>query len=149
MKSSGLADSPLFPMPQSQPITVTPPASPSSRPPAPDTPASCTRPQLATPRSKGDTTTPRPRDTAPSRYHDITIEALREAVGQIGKEATTHRFTTEEKKALAEIVYTHKNRGMATSENEVIRIALNFILDDYRENRGDSILEKVLTALTR
>src|SRR5258707_5405722 len=46
-----------------------------------------------------DTTLPRHHGSMVSRYHATTIEAIRAAVKQFGKEAATHRFTMEEKKA--------------------------------------------------
>lgn len=82
-----------------------------------------------------------------SRYHDATVEVVRRAVKEFGKEAATHRFTEEEKKAIADILYAYKSQGIRTSENEVTRIAVNFIVDDYRANGENSILDKVLKAL--
>src|ERR1700690_701551 len=40
-----------------------------------------------------------------SRPHDTIIELIRSAVKTFGKEAATHRFTPDEKKAIADIVY--------------------------------------------
>jgi hypothetical protein len=37
---------------------------------------------------------------------DIITESIRKAVRHLGKEAATYRFTQEEKKALADIVYS-------------------------------------------
>lgn len=93
------------------------------------------------------TTTPRAHGTTVSRYQETTIEAVRKAVREFGKEAATHRFTAEEKKAIADLIYTYKNEGIRTSENEVARIAVNFIVGDYRENGKNSILDRVLRAL--
>jgi hypothetical protein len=94
-------------------------------------------------------TTPSNHATTVSRYHDAIIETVRKAVKELGKEAATHRFTIEEKKAVADIIYAYKNQGTRTSENEITRIAVNFIVDDYRENGENSILDKVLKALNR
>ena len=94
-----------------------------------------------------DTMTPRHRGTTTPRYRDTTTEAIRKAVKQIGKEAATHRFTEAEKKAIANIVFTYKNRGVFTSENEISRIAINFIVEDFEENGEESILAKCLKAL--
>ena len=72
---------------------------------------------------------------------------VRKAVKQIGKEAATHRFTLEEKNLLADIEYTYKRRGVRTSENEVTRIAINYIVEEYRQNGEESILAKILKRL--
>ena len=67
----------------------------------------------------------------------------------LGKEAATHRFTPEEKKAIADLIYTYRNKGLRTTENEVARIGVNFILQDYRENGEESILARTLKALNQ
>ena len=98
-----------------------------------------------------DTVTPRYRDTTTpsmvSRHHDTIIEAIRVAVKVFGKEAATHRFTLEEKAAIANIVFTYKTQGVKTSENEVARIAINFVVNDYKENGENSVLHKAIQAL--
>jgi hypothetical protein len=94
-----------------------------------------------------DTVVPRHHDTMVPRYHDTTVEEIRKAVKQIGKEAATHRYTVAEKQAIANIVFTYKNQGLFTSENEVSRIAINFIVADFEENGEESILAKALKAL--
>jgi hypothetical protein len=101
--------------------------------------------------SNKHTVIPRHHDTTqPSmvaRYHDTMIERIRAAVKAFGKEAATHRFTPEEKKAITDIVYTYKIQGVRTSENEVARIAINFIVHDYKENGENSILHRAIKAL--
>ncbi len=105
--------------------------------------------------SNRDTMTPRYHDTTVSRYHDtkqpkvhgVAIDLVRKAVKEFGKEAATHRFTEAEKKEIADLIYTYKNTGIRTSENEVTRIAVNFIIEDYKENGENSVLHKILEAL--
>ena len=75
------------------------------------------------------------------------LEKSRKAVRQVGKEAATHRFTLEEKNMLADIEYSYQRQGIKTSGNEIMRIATNFIIKDYRKNGENSILAKVLTRL--
>lgn len=75
------------------------------------------------------------------------VESLRAAVKVFGKEAATFRFTEEEKRTLADLVYTYRVRKLRTSENTITRIGVNFILVDYRENGEHSILHKVLLAV--
>ena len=97
--------------------------------------------------SNRDTTTPRNHDTTVSRYHDTIIELVRKAVKEFGKEAATHRFTVEEKRALADIIYSYKGQGIRTNENELTRIAINYLVNDYKENGKNSVLDRVLKAL--
>ena len=89
----------------------------------------------------------RHRDTTVSRYQDTTIEAIRRVVRAPGKEAATYRLSQDEKSAVADIVYTYKRQGVRTSEIEISRIALNFILGDYDENGDESVLARALKAL--
>jgi hypothetical protein len=77
------------------------------------------------------------------------IELIRRAVKDVGKESATFRFTPEEKKALLELTFTYKIKGYKTSENELTRIAINFILEDHRQNARNSVLETVLQALSK
>ncbi len=85
-------------------------------------------------------------DTVVSGYQD-TIEIIRKAVKELGKEAATYRFTQEEKRMLADIVYAYRGRGIRTSENEITRIAINALVEDYRQNGENSTLAKVLECL--
>ena len=94
-----------------------------------------------------ETMTPRNDATMVSRYHATIIEVIRKAVKEFGKEAATHRFTTDEKRLIADLVYTYNRQGIRTSENEITRIAVNFILQDHQENGESCILNLVLQAL--
>lgn len=76
-----------------------------------------------------------------------SLETMRKAVKQIGKEAATHRFTTQEKNVLADIVYTYTRQGYRTSENEITRIAVNWLILDYQERGEQSVLARMLEAL--
>ena len=167
MKKTGLADSPFFSAPQQQKEEATPPpmdkpavrkkiskdasrretATPPTQPKNRDT----TTPRnhdTTTPRNH-DTATPRNHDTTVSRYHDTIIELVRVAVKELGKEAATHRFTQEEKRILADIIYAYKGQGLKTSENEITRVAINFIISDYKANGKNSILDRALKALNK
>lgn len=76
-----------------------------------------------------------------------TMETIRKAVKQLGKEAATHRFTVQEKNVLADIVYTHTRQGYRTSENEITRIAVNWLILDYQEQGEQSVLARMLETL--
>jgi hypothetical protein len=80
-------------------------------------------------------------------YQASLIATIRKTVRQLGKEVSFVRLTPEEKQQLADIVYTYKRQGVRTSENEINRIAINFLLEDYLAHGQASILAKVLEAL--
>lgn len=107
--------------------------------------------EKAQPPEDVDTTTPRDHETVVPRHHGTTVpsmvESIRKAVKQVGKEAATHRFTPEEKQAIADIIYTYRRQGFDTSENEIARIALNWLVWDYQENGQHSILTQILSVL--
>jgi hypothetical protein len=73
-----------------------------------------------------------------------TLAEIRRALTQPGKVAATYRFTKEEKRALRELVYTYGGAGVHTSENEITRIAVNWLLEDHRRRGQDSVLAQVL-----
>ena len=101
------------------------------------------------------------RDTTVSRHHDTVtpsevpptidddayIEEIRKAVKQLGEKAATHRFTGDEKDKLSDIVFAYKKKGTTTSENELTRIAVNYMLYDYHKNKQSSIIATVLERL--
>jgi hypothetical protein len=82
----------------------------------------------------------------PSNSAEV-IERIRKVVKVPGKEVLFVRLTPEEKAQLGDIVYTYKRQGKKTSENEINRIAVNCILEDYRTHGKTSILARVIDAL--
>ena len=83
-----------------------------------------------------------------ARSEQIDVVAtIRKIVKVPGKEVAYTRLTPEEKAQLADIVYTYKRQGQRTTENEVQRIALNYLLSDYHERGERSVLAQVLAAL--
>ena len=147
MKKSGLADSPFFaPAPQKvEPITPLS-VDPSVQKVEPEKIEKPKRKKVEQPINR-DTTIPRNHDTMAPRVHGVIVELVRKAVKEFGKEAATHRFTQTEKKEISDLIYTYKNQGVKTSENEITRIAVNFVMEDYRENGENSVLHKILEAL--
>lgn len=121
-KKSGLADSPFFTPPPQPATTGFDPSSPETASASP---------------------TPLSQPACP----DQIIETLRRAVKDFGKEAATHRFTLQEKKAIMTIVHELQMQGTRTSENEITRIAVNFTADDYHHHGSQSLLARVLQAL--
>ena len=149
-KKGGLADSPFFSSPQPQADIPLRPQKVKSKPKSKPTSRITTASKPTMP-SNHDTVIPRHHDTAldtmPPRYHDAIIEIVRKAVKEFGKEAATYRFTVEEKKALRNIIYAYGGQNIKTSENEIARIAINFMVTDYEENGENSVLHKVMLAL--
>ena len=90
---------------------------------------------------------PSNHETVVPWYHDTIIQEVRKAVKELGKEAATHRFTDTEKKEVMDVIYAYKRQGVRTSENEITRIGVNFLIEDYKQNGENSILHKVLQAL--
>ena len=86
-----------------------------------------------------------PRHQAPMAA--ATVRRLRQAVRRIGKEAATHRFTTQEKADLAQIIYEQGRQGVKTCENEIVRIAVNWLIAEHRAREGQSVLAQALKAL--
>ena len=148
MRKSGLGDSPFFALPDTAepPTTVEQGTGPTS-PPENIVDVTDALVTATTVQTDVDIVTGSPNDTMTPRYHDTTVETLRRAVKACGKEAATHRFTATEKGAIAEIVYACKREGLRTTENEITRIAVNFIIAEYQAKGESSLLVKVLRAL--
>ena len=87
--------------------------------------------------------------TMPPRNHDTSIELVRKAVKSVGKEAATYRLTKKEKQDLLEIIYAYRSQGYKVSENEITRIAINYLIIDYKSNPMKSILHEVIEALNQ
>lgn len=75
------------------------------------------------------------------------IELIRKNVKPVGKEAAFCRFTPEEKSALGDVVYTYKRNGIRTSENEIVRVAVNWLIENYHADGQHSVLAQVLDRL--
>lgn len=84
-----------------------------------------------------------------SLHQDSIIETIRKTVKYVGKDSATYRFTPEEKKALLELSFSYKMQGYKTSENELIRIAINFLLEDQKQSGRNSVLQRVLDELNK
>lgn len=88
--------------------------------------------------------------TQANKPHDL-VKTIRKTVRQVGKEVLFVRLSPNEKHTLGSIVYAfneiYRGEGYKTSENEIGRIGLNFLLEDYRGNGNNSILAQVLAAL--
>jgi hypothetical protein len=148
MKKSGLADSPFFAVP----------AKPSPAAPSPEASAQVPKEGVVSKVAKEQPNARKQLSNQASmqssqhasmyaEMQEAIIELIRKAVKDVGKESATYRFTPEEKKALLELTFTYKVQGYKTSENELTRIAINFLLEDHKQNGRNSILEKVLQAL--
>ena len=75
------------------------------------------------------------------------IQTIRKTVREIGKESLFLRLTPEEKDQLRDIVYSFSKQRPKISENEIGRIALNYLLEDFKANGKNSILAKMIEAL--
>ncbi len=76
------------------------------------------------------------------------VEAVRRIVKTPGREVSFIRLTPEEKAQVADIVYAYKRQGQRTSETEIYRIALNFLLNDFHLHDAESLLARTLAALS-
>jgi len=86
-----------------------------------------------------------------ANIQDDTIETIRKTVKQVGKDTLFVRLTADEKHRVTSVVYAfnemYRGESRKTSENEIGRIGVNFLLEDYKANGEQSILAKVLAAL--
>jgi hypothetical protein len=164
MKKSGLADSPFFAAPEPKADVINPlsPSSPekptvqikrviNKRKIVNTLPAVQPEPQNKDEMNKSMHASNNASMHASNQplIHETIIETIRKAVKDVGKDSATYRFTPEEKKALLELSFSYKMQGYKTSENELTRIAINFLLEDHRQNGKNSVLQRVLDALNK
>jgi phage gp16-like protein len=117
----------------------TPPRLPAQDQPE-EAPARKTAPKKA---SRQDS---KPASTLASNQASL-IETIRKTVKSLGNKVSFTRLTPEEKGRLTDLVYTYKRQGIKTSENEINRIAINFLLEDFKKNGKESVLAQVIDAL--
>jgi hypothetical protein len=107
--------------------------------------------QKATRPSKEVTKKAIKKDSKPAstlaRNQDSMIETIRKTVKSLGTKVSFTRVTPEEKARVEDIVYTYKRQGVKTSENEINRIAMNFLIEDFAKNGKESVLTQVVEAL--
>ena len=88
--------------------------------------------------------------TQDSKRNDL-VKTIRKSVRQVGKEVLFVRLSPDEKNTVGSIVYAfyemYRGDGFKTSENEIGRIAVNYLLENYQDNQNNSILAQVLAAL--
>ena len=120
MKTSGLADSPLFQTEISN---------------------------KANEDSTIDKHTERKHTVVTPRYHDSMTATIAKSVRETGKEVCTYRLTQKEKTSLVEIIYHFRMRNCRLSENEIARIAINFLIEDFRADKEDCKLSSIIEAM--
>jgi hypothetical protein len=78
----------------------------------------------------------------------VGLENIRKIVKNPGKEDVLYvRLSKEEKDRLADVSYTYKRQGIRTSDNEVVRVAINALLEDYKTNGENSLLAIIISSL--
>ena len=107
-------------------------------------------PPAARPPGQQATLPPSAQDTmdAVSRPDGIdasTRHRLRELLAQDHPLHYSYRFTRDEIDALRDIVYElEAKRGLRITRNDVVRLGLNWAIDDYRARGKDSLLMQVM-----
>jgi len=85
--------------------------------------------------------------TAGVAWDTAMIESLRKAVKPLGDKVSYVRLTDAEKDGLREVVVALSRQGLKTTENEVSRIAIAYLLSDHAKNGPDSVVTRVIEAL--
>jgi hypothetical protein len=76
------------------------------------------------------------------------LESIRKVVKNPGKAEVLYvRVSKEEKDALDDVSYTYKRQDIKTSDNEIVRVAVNVLLEDYKANRANSLLAMMIASL--
>lgn len=91
--------------------------------------------------------TERKHDTMTPHYHDSMIAKIARSVRDVGKEVSTYRLTPQEKTALVEIIYHYRMRNCRLSENEIARIAINLLIEDFKTDKKSCMLSRIAEAM--
>ncbi len=78
---------------------------------------------------------------------DAWVDKIRKSVRVPGKEVVYMRVTPQEKLRLRDIAYSYQRQGTKTTDTEISRIAVNYILEDYEQNRESSVLARVIASM--
>jgi hypothetical protein len=140
-----LAGASAFFKPQAPPSPAAPQV--TENPTASSLPSQSASPPPAQPARQPTRKEPSPKASLLASYPPEQIETIRRTVKKGGRIVSFVRLTQEEKDQLADIVYTYKRRGMKTTENEINRIAINYLLEDYKQRRDESLIALVIGAL--
>lgn len=75
-------------------------------------------------------------------------DAVLDVVTQVGKESSPLRVTPYENERLDAVIYMFKSKKkLRTDKTEIVRCALNYILDDYDKRGDSSLLVDMITRL--
>jgi len=113
----------------------------------------------------GAVTPSRRHAVMPSRSHAVTPAQVQEhllidrhkwgaeravaALKLIGSEKGTMRLTSEERGKLKSTAFNYQTSGVNLSENEILRIALNYLLEEDEYPGSHSRLDQIITELKK
>jgi len=89
----------------------------------------------------------RPPASTPAKSQADVIAAIAALVTEKGKDTTYVRLTQPEKQSLLDVVYTYRRQSVQLTENDVVRVAIAALLDDYKANGANSLLVNVIRAM--
>lgn len=107
-------------------------------------------PPAAQPPGQQATLPPSAQDTMsasaqPGELDASTRHRLRELLAQEHPLHYSYRFTRDEIDALRDVVYElEAKRGLPVTRNDVVRLGLDWLIDDYRARGKESLLMQVL-----
>lgn len=87
------------------------------------------------------------RPSRQASQHDSLLAEIRRTIKVQGKEVSYVRLTQEEKNQLADIIYSYKRQGVKTTETEISRIAINYLVEEFKINGQASVLARLLVLL--
>src|SRR5690348_7132081 len=122
-----------------------PPSSPQSEALPPVDNANAPVPAKPEPRREAAHPTPRGRsDVTTSRRHDVSYRAWKEIIEETESHNSSLRITNEEKYAVKDLIdELERKYKVRTSLNEIARLGLLYIIEDFKKERLESLIMKV------
>lgn len=115
------------------------------QPPAPSTRETAEPPSQ--PRPVGPTGPGAQQPKGPTVQEQQALSGIRTAVKQLARYEGTFRFTFDEQKAMTDLIYEFGTVGIRTNKNELVRIALNWLILNHNQAGNLSVFTKVLEEL--
>lgn len=72
------------------------------------------------------------------------VKDIKWKIREFGREASTYRLSLEEKNSIIEVIYDFRKKKVRISENDVIRIAIRFLIYDHCLKKEKSLLTRVV-----
>lgn len=84
-----------------------------------------------------------------TRYETDILDSVRREVSKTGSIPSLYRLNRSEKSRLAQLTFQLKSEGYKVSDTDIVRIALNYVLEDEEATATGGIVRRIIQRLKR